>query len=66
MKHCLYYVHEHYLYIFFRSERSQSQLRINYHSEQVTSNELSPFQWNSLDRKFEAIAESIHSGGTRE
>ena len=54
------------IYIYFSVSRSQSQLRLNYHSEQVTSNKLSPFQWISSDGKVEAIAESIHSGGTRE
>ena len=33
MKYCLYY--DHYNYIFVSVLRSQSQLRINYHSEQV-------------------------------
>ena len=32
MKYCLYYV---IIYIFFSVSRSQSQLRLNYHSEQV-------------------------------
>ena len=50
---------------FFRSQISQSQLGINYHSKQVTSNKLSPFQWVSSNGKFELIAQSIHSGGTR-
>ena len=54
-----------YIYIFFRSQRSQSQLRINYHSKQVTSNKLSPFQWISSVGKLETVAQSIHSGGTR-
>ena len=53
------------IYIFFSVSRSQSQLRINYHSEQLTSNKLSLFQWISSDGKFETIAQSIHSGSTR-
>ena len=44
---------------FFRSQRSQSQLRINYQSEQVTSNKLSPFRWISSEGKLETIAQSI-------
>ena len=32
-----------YIYISFRSQSSQSQLGINYHSKQVKSNKLSPF-----------------------
>ena len=51
------------IYIFFLSQRSQS--RINYHSEQVTINKLSPFQWISPDVKFGTIVQPIHRGGTR-
>ena len=48
------------IYIFFLSQRSQS--RINYHSEQVTINKLSPFQWISPDVKFGTIVQPIHRG----
>ena len=52
-------------YILFSVSRSQSQLRINYHSEQVTSNKLSLFQWISSDGKFETILHSPYTAEAR-
>ena len=62
--HEILFILRSFFIYFFRSQRSQSQLRINYHSEQVTSNKLYPFQWISSGGKFGTIAQSIHSGGT--
>ena len=52
-------------YILFSVSRSQSQLRINYPSEQVTSNKWSLFQWISSDGKFETILHSAYTAEAR-